>query len=348
MTGERRVAWGLLAAGFIADKFAEAVLASDSGQLAAVASTNSDRAARLAARHEIPAVHATYEALLNDPTVDAVYVSTPHSLHAEWTIAATQAGKHVLCEKPFALNQAQALAMVQSARDAGVFLMEAFMFRLHPQIVRLAELVRDGVIGKVRLVDVTMSFWASDQDAPRLVDHSLGGGAILDVGCYCVSVARLIAGASTGVPNIEPDDVTGLALIAPRQRVDHFALGSMRFPDDVYAHLSCGIRLADDNRIRIFGEHGMIDLQEPCWVSFEPERCDIVVSRRGHATEVIDAAGDRPLMTYEVDHVAAHIPAQQSQILTWDETLANMRTLDRWRAAVGLSYDAERTGSVGA
>jgi predicted dehydrogenase len=339
--GSDKLGWGLLATGFIAAEFARAIRGSDTGHVAAVASRDPDRAAAFAAEHEVAVVHGGYQALLEDPNVDVVYVATPHSLHSEWTIKAADAGKHVLCEKPLALNQPEAAAMIEAARRNDVFLMEGFMYRTHPQTQRLVELLRDGAIGRVELIDVAMSFWADAASAPRLVDPNLGGGAILDVGCYCTSMALLVA-AATGRQPPEPIELRAHGYIDPRDRVDHFALASMRFDGDLYAQLSCGVRLAEENRVRIHGDEGAIELVRPCWVSFEPEETSIVISPHAREPRVIRIQAAKPLLSYEVDHVAAHIHGRQSPAMSWDESLRNMRTLDRWREAIGRERDAGR------
>jgi predicted dehydrogenase len=331
-----RLRWGLLATGFIAPEFARGIRASETGLVAAVASRDLQRAQAFAAAHGVPVAHAGYEALLDDPTIDVVYVATPHSLHAEWAIKAAEAGKHVLCEKPIALNESEAAAMVDAARRNDVFLMEGFMYRAHPQTERLVELLRNGAVGRVRLIDVAMSFWADAAAAPRLVDASLGGGAILDVGCYCTSIALLAAAAANAGRVVEPSDITGHGYIDPRDNVDHFALASMQFAEGLYAQLSCGVRLADENRVRIHGEDGVVELAPPSWVSFDPHQTAIVIARHGRDKEVIEVPAAKPLFAYEVDCVAAHIADRQAPTMSWDDSLANMRTLDRWRTAIGL------------
>jgi predicted dehydrogenase len=335
-----QLGWGLLATGFIAPEFARGIRASETAHVAAVASRDPERASAFAAEHDVPVAHGGYQALLEDPTVDVVYVSTPHSLHAEWAIKAAEAGKHVLCEKPLALNESEASAMVDAAQRNDVFLMEGFMYRAHPQTERLVNLVRDGAVGRVQLIDVAMSFWADAGSAPRLVDPELGGGAILDVGCYCTSMALLVA-AATGRQPGEPIEIRGHGYIDPHDRVDHFALATMRFDGDLYAQLSCGVRLADENRVRVHGEHGVIELVPPCWVSFEPEETAIALIRHQRDPEEIRIRAAQPLFAYEIDCVAAHIADRQAPAMSWDDSLANMRTLDRWREAIGLeSHDA--------
>ena len=198
--------WGILGTGAIARSFATHLRRSRTGRLAAAASRDQARADAFAREHGAPRGHGSYDALLRDPGVQAVYVATPHTGHADWAIRACQAGKHVLCEKPLGVNAGEAMAMIQAARAHDVFLMEAFMYRCAPQTRRLIELLRSGAIGRVRTIQASFSFhWPPTVDeGGRIVDPHLAGGGILDVGCYPVSLARLVAGIASGRPFADP------------------------------------------------------------------------------------------------------------------------------------------------
>ncbi|WP_328618072.1 Gfo/Idh/MocA family oxidoreductase [Amycolatopsis sp. NBC_00355] len=328
--------WGLLAAGTIAAEFAAGVDESRHGTLTAVAARSADRACEFATRFEIPKAYSSYEDLLADPEIDAVYVSTPHPMHKEWAIAAAEAGKHVLCEKPLTVTAADAEVVIAAARKQDVFLMEAFMYRLHPQTRRLAELISCGAIGDVRAVDVTFSYATDDGEAARLGDLALGGGGILDVGCYCTSLARLVAQAALGVDVVEPDEVTGMAKLSA-SGVDEYATGLLRLPGDILARLSCGFRLAQEDAIHVYGTRGQLHVPRPAWIHAlrKPVTSQIVLTPLDGAPEIIEIEASQGLFAREADHVAAHIADRQAPELTWAETMANMRTLDRWRDAVG-------------
>jgi predicted dehydrogenase len=336
-----RLRWGLLATGFIAPEFVRGVRGSDTGWLAAVASRDADRAETFAIEHDIPTAHGSYQALLDDPLVDAVYIATPHSLHEEWTIKAAEAGKHVLCEKPLALTATGARAMTDAAERNGVVLVEGFMYRAHPQTAAFEALLRDGAIGDVRLIDVAMSFWTDTASAPRLVDPQLGGGAILDVGCYCTSMALLVVAWALG-RSAEPTDVRGDGYVDPSDRVEHFALGTLRFEDQLYAQLSCGIRLGDENRVRVHGSNGVIELAPPSWVSFDAVDTAIEMTRHGHACESIDVPVSKLPFAYEIDAFAAAVDGRPAPNVSNEESLANMRTLDRWRQVVRSGAEIAR------
>ncbi len=187
--------WGILGTGRIARIFARGVAASVTGTVVAVGSRTREAAERFGEAFGVPRRHGSYAALLADERVAAVYIATPHTAHAEWAIAALRAGKHVLCEKPLALNAAEAQAIVDAARRHDRFLMEALLYRCHAQTARLVELIREDAIGAVRLIQATFCFAAPADPPGRILNHALGGGGILDVGCYCASMARLIAGA---------------------------------------------------------------------------------------------------------------------------------------------------------
>ena len=328
--------WGLLATGTIAAEFAAGVEQSRHGVLAAVASRTAERARDFATRYEIPKAYGSYEELLADPDVDAVYIATPHAQHEEWAIRSAEAGKHVLCEKPLTLTAPDAEKVIDAARRNDVFLMEAFMYRLHPQTRRLVELIECGAIGEVRAVDVTFSFDSDENDAARLGDPALGGGGILDVGCYCTSLARLVSQAATGIPAVEPTRVTGMARLT-ESGVDEFAMGLLRLPGEIIAQLSCGYLLTQDDHIRIYGTAGQLYVPKPAWIHelLTQGVSTIVLTPSGGEPEVIEIEATQGVYAREADYVAAHVADRQGPELTWAETLANMRTLDRWRTAVG-------------
>ncbi|WP_290058398.1 Gfo/Idh/MocA family protein [Amycolatopsis solani] len=328
--------WGLLAAGTIAGHFAAGVEESRHGTLTAVGTREASRAREFAARFDIPKAYGSYEDLLADPEVDAVYVSTPHALHKQWAIAAAEAGKHVLCEKPLTLTAADAEAVIAAARKHDVFLMEGFMYRLHPQTRRLAELIASGAIGEVRAVDTSFSFDSNPEETARLSDPALGGGGILDVGCYCTSLARLVAQAATGEAVVEPTEVSGMARLSA-DGVDEYATGLLRLPGDILATISCGIRLTREDGIRVYGSRGHIHVPRPAWIHplRTPGTSEIILTPAGGEPEVIEVEATQGIFAREADHVAAHVGDRQAPELTWAETIANLRTLDRWREAVG-------------
>ncbi len=340
----KTLTWGIIGTGRIASVFAKGLAGSLTGTLLAVGSRSQAAADKFAETWNVARRYSSYEALLADKDVQAVYISVPHPLHAEWAIKAAEAGKHVLCEKPLALNQAEAMAIVEAAHRNNVFLMEAFMYRCHPQTARLLELIRSGAIGQVRVIQATFSFHTQFNPESRLLKQELGGGGILDVGCYCASIARLIAGAAIGKDFAEPLEVTGVARIGDVSHVDEYAIASLKFPDDILAQLFTGVQVNADNGVRIFGSAGSIFVPSP-WLpaSGKGERADIILKKDGEQEEqTIFVESDRGLYSQEADTVAAYLDARQSPTMSWDDSLGNMRTLDLWRKAIGLVYEAER------
>jgi aryl-alcohol dehydrogenase-like predicted oxidoreductase/predicted dehydrogenase len=242
-----------------------------------------------------------------------------------------------------AMNQFEAQAIVEAAIRNDVFLMEAFMYRCHPQTTKLVELIREGAIGEVRVIQATFSFHCGPNPESRLLKNALGGGGILDVGCYCTSMARLVAGVATGKDFAEPTVVQAVGRIGAT-RVDDYALALLQFPGGILAELATGVQLNQENVVRIFGSEGNILVPSPWFCSREPGKSSLFVrrNRESEAQEVVveSTAG---LYTIEADTVAANIERRQapSPAMSWDDTLGNIRTLDRWRGAIGLVYDAE-------
>jgi predicted dehydrogenase/aryl-alcohol dehydrogenase-like predicted oxidoreductase len=336
-----QLSWGIIGLGGIARAFAKGLKLSQTGTLVAVGSRTQEGADKFGAEFDVPNRHASYEALLDDPSVQAVYIATPHPAHAEWAIKAAEAGKHILCEKPIGLNHAETMAMVEAARKHDVFLMEAFMYRCHPQTIRLAELIREGAIGTVRALQVSFAFNSGPNLESRLMHQSLGGGGILDVGGYPASFARLVAGAAAGKAFADPTAVQAAGHIGEASRVDEWTAALLTFPGDLIAQVACGVQLNMQRGAYIFGTEGSIHVPEP----FVPGRggpARLVVQRYGEQEpETIDfEPGD--LYAYEADAVAAALAERQSPAMSWDDTLGNMRVLDRWRAGIGMVYDSER------
>jgi predicted dehydrogenase/aryl-alcohol dehydrogenase-like predicted oxidoreductase len=342
--------WGILGAGGIAKAFAQGVKTSRTGRLQAVASRSQGKADKFGGEFAIPTRHGSYEALLADEGVQAVYIATPHPMHAEWAIKAAEAGKHVLVEKPIGINHAQAMAMVEAAARNNVFLMEAFMYRAHPQIARLVELLRGKAIGEVRVIQASFSFHAGFNAEGRLFKNDLAGGGILDVGCYATSMARLIAGVATGGTIAEPIEVKGCAHLG-QTGVDEWAIGSLKFPGGVMAQVTTGVGVNQENVVRIFGSEGSILLPAPWGMGREAHTTKIIVNRKGaSAPETTEVATDRGSYALEADVVGDAVAAGRTQAefpaMGWDDTVGNMRTLDRWRESVGLVYEQERPQNV--
>ncbi|MCP4384135.1 MAG: Gfo/Idh/MocA family oxidoreductase [Hyphomicrobiales bacterium] len=348
MNDHSAIAWGIIGPGSIAKQFAAAIPSSETGRLAAIATRDPSRAG-LAEGFPGARIVDGYEAILADPDVEALYIATPHSSHAQWAIRAAEAGKHVLCEKPMGVSAAEAEAMINAADKAGTFLAEAFMNRVHPLTHRLVELLHNGVVGDVRIIKMSFGFRLAEPDPThRLLANDTAGGAVLDVGCYCASLARLAAGAAAGAPFLDPVEVRGVGHFGPTG-VDEWAAATLKFPGDVIAQLSASITVAQDNQLRIFGTEGWISIAEP-WVGTGRNggTKDILIHRPDGPVETVVVDEPRPLYSFEIDAVGRAIRAGQTQLdppgATWADTLGNMNVLDRWRAEIGLEYGFEKPG----
>ena len=333
------IRWGILGAGGIARTFARELPHTRTGRLQAVAARDADRAEALAREFDAPSSYGSYEEMLADDRVEAVYIATVHTNHHEWAARAADAGKHVLCEKPLAISEAWAREAVEAARRNGVFLAEAFAYRFFPQTEKLLELVRSGAIGRVRAVEAQYAFSANHDPGNRLFDAAVAGGGILDVGCYPASITRLIVGAALGRPFADPLTVAGAGHIG-ETGVDEYAVAQLTFDDGITATISAGIRVDGERRVRILGTRGQIDVPSPFSVR-QGESSEILVSAIGRPTERIKV---QQILQYglEADAVGDRGDALELPQMTWADSVGNARLLDAWRAELGLVYPVER------
>jgi D-xylose 1-dehydrogenase (NADP+, D-xylono-1,5-lactone-forming) len=282
---------GLLSTADINLKLLGGVRAAEGVEAVAVASRDAGRAQAFAAEHGLGRAHGSYEAMLADPEVDAVYVPLPNSLHVPWSIRALQAGKHVLCEKPLTRRPEEAQAAFDAADQAGRVLAEGFMWRHHEQARRLRELVRDRVVGDVRLLRAAFSFFGLDRTGDVRLQRALDGGGLMDVGCYCVSAMRLLAG--------EPERVSARQVIGG-DGVDVRLAATLAFPGGVLGSFDCGLDMADRSELEVIGDHGSLFLPDP-WHSREPR----IEVRRPDGTEVIEIPRKDPYACELEDFAAA-------------------------------------------
>lgn len=342
----QQLKWGILGAGNIAKAFAKGVAGSKTGELVAIGSRSAEKAATFGAEFDVPEAgrHGSYDALLADGNVEAVYIATPHPMHLEWIVKAAEAGKHILCEKPITLNYGDAEAAVEAAREHGVFLMEAFMYRCHPQITAMVDVIRSGKIGQVRHIESTFSFNSKPNPDGRLENPELGGGGILDVGCYTTSGARLIAGAAQGQLFAEPTALRALA-IKGETGVDLYSCAIAEFPGDITATLTTGIRLNMPAVLKAIGSNGSVELASPWIPARDGGKAQMTVRLHGQEPEFVEIESDSPLYGLEADACAAAIFAGEQQAeppaMTWNDTLGNMAMLDQWRREIGLEYPHE-------
>lgn len=323
-----KIRWGILGTGWIAQKFATGLTALPDAELIAVGSRSQESADRFADEFHIPQRHASYEALVQDSQVDVIYVSTPHNLHRENTLLCLDAGKPVICEKPFAINAAEAADMVAKAREKKLFLMEAMWTRYLPVMVRVRELLASGVIGEVRMVTADFGFRIDFEPAHRLFNPDLGGGALLDVGIYPVSLAHMLFGA--------PSRIVSQATLAPNG-VDEQSAYLLSYSGGQLAVLSSATRTNTQHIAFIAGTDGLIRI--PDW--WHGQGYSLT---RGGKAEVVDLPFEGNGYNYEAAEVMACLRAGklESAAMTLDESLAIMRTMDTIRAQWGLVYPMEK------
>ncbi|WFU01850.1 aldo/keto reductase [Rhizobium sp. CB3171] len=345
MTTETSIRWGIIGPGRIAQTFAEGVAHSRSGKLVAIASRNPNKPG-LGDNFPGARIVNGYEALLADQEIDAIYIATPHTGHAEWAIKAIRAGKHVLVEKPIALSAYDAEAIYYEAKKAGVFAGEAFMYRVHPQTAKLIELVKSGVIGELRIIRSSFGFnMGTVKPEHRLFANDTAGGGILDVGGYPVSMARLIAGAVDGKPFLDPEKVSGVAHLG-QTGVDEWASAVLKFPNNIIAEVSCSIMANQDNTLRIIGSDGRLEVKDFWFASGHKGGIGKIELIKGAETQIVEVKEDRWLYSFEVDAAGDAIRVGQTEFaypgINWADSIGNLRVLDQWRASVGLEYEVEK------
>ncbi len=340
-----RLRWGILGTGNIARQFCAGVSAgaqSSRGRVVAVGSRSPAAADAFAAAVPGCRAHGSYAQLLADPNVDAVYVSLPNTLHHEWSIRALAAGKHVLCEKPLALTDAQAQEMFDAADRAGRTLSEAFMYQSHPQTLAVQAAIRARAIGEVKLIRASFCFRTRKIEGNIRFDAGLAGGALMDVGCYCLSLARLIAGR-------EPVAAYAAAHITDRG-IDDMASGCLDFGQGLLAAFTCGMVVQADNTATICGTDGYIEIPIP-WKPLvkgaqytiahsTPPKMDSPTSAAGVApprqTFTVDAGGE--LYALEADDFAAAALDGKPPRVSRQHSLGNAKLLQQLREQVGLRF----------
>ncbi len=324
------IRWGILGTGSIAHKFARGLECLEDAELAAVGSRAQETADEFADEFGAPRRHDSYAGLADDPEVDVVYVATPHTLHRDNTLLCLRAGKAVLCEKPLAANAAQAEDMVSAAREEGIFLMEAMWTRFIPAVVRLRELLAEGAVGDLRMLKADFCFRTSWNPEGRLLNPELAGGALLDVGCYTVSLASMVCGR-------KPLAVASLAEIG-KTGVDEQSAILLRYAGGRLAVLTCAVRTSTPHEAHFYGTEGRIKVHHPFWHAQE-----LTVCGRDGEEEVLEIPYEGNGYNYEAAEVMECLRQgrTESEIMPLDDSLAVMRTLDWIRAQWGLSYPFE-------
>ncbi len=346
-----KVQWGIIGPGDIAANFAQGLAECESGSLLAIASRTPARRESFGDRFGVAPGkrYDSYEALCADPEVGAVHIATPHPFHAEQALMAIRAGKHVSVEKPMALNEAEATAIVEAAREAGVFFREAYMYLHHPQIARMVEILREGRLGAIQHVKAVFGFSAGFDPQSRLYSRELAGGGILDVGGYPVSAARLIAGIGDGV-FADPVEVKGVGHLG-RTNVDEVAFGLLKFANGITAEISCAVARNLGETVEVFCENGSLRLANP-WVpgrNAGPSDSEIHVTTGGQ-TEIIRLEDERILFAFEAEDASRAILAGETEAtfpaMDTRGSIGNARVQDAWRRELGYVTFAEDPATV--
>jgi predicted dehydrogenase len=320
--------WGIIGPGGIATRFAQAMTVVEGGEIVAVASRSLDRARAFADRFAIPSSYDDAQSLVSDRRVDAVYVATPHSRHEADTLLATEAGKHVLCEKPFAINATQAGRMAAAARSKGTFLMEAIWSRFLPAYRALADVLSAGRIGEPLLVEADFGFRAPVRPEGRLFDPALGGGALLDLGIYPIQLCSMVLGPPS---RVVADGVIGTT------GVDEQVVAVLHHPGESLGVAKAALRVPMSCRGRISGTDGAIEL--PAFMHCP----DHIVVSAGGTTETLDGSYEGDGLQFEIAAAQACIEQgrTESDLMPLDESISLAGTLDLIRARIGLSYPGE-------
>ena len=315
---EGKLRWGILGCAGIAERaLIPAIREARNAELAGIAARNPDRAADWARRYGIGRAYPGYAELIQDPWIDAVYVPLANHLHALWSIRAVQAGKHVLCEKPLGLNEAEVRAMFAAAGEANVVLMEAFMYRFHPQIERTLELVREGTVGEIRTVRSTFTFLSAHGPENYRWDPAAGGGALYDVGCYPVSAARTVTGR-------EPDSVLARARVHPGNLTDLSTSILLTFDNGPLALLDCAFDVAFKSSLEIAGAEGRIRLDRAFSAKNFDVRIEII---RAAGTDVIDIPAANAY-TRMVEHFGRAVSGAEPLRYGRDDAIGTARVID--------------------
>jgi predicted dehydrogenase len=323
-----QIRWGIIGPGNIAHRLAEGVRAVPDATVVAVASRDEGRAASFADKWQIPKRYGSYEALVADPGVDIVYVATPHPFHAPCMLLAIEAGKAVMCEKPFTVNAQEAQKVIEAARRKGVFLMEAMWTRFFPLMAELRRVVACGEIGEVRLLQADFGFRAGVNPEGRLFNPALAGGGLLDVGVYPISLASMLLGT--------PNRVAGLATLG-ETGVDESATIALAYASGALASLTTGVRVNTPHIAIICGTDGSVNIPSPWWV---PEHMTV---KRGRGTVEYHEPKQASGFEYEAAEAGRCVREglKESPVLPLDETLAIVDMMDQLRALWGVRYPME-------
>jgi predicted dehydrogenase len=329
--------FGVVGTGGIAADFCEALSRSGRCRVLDVCGTSGEKAEAFARRFGLPSASSELSQLLSNTRVDVVYIATPHPLHEAQALECIAHGKAVLCEKPLTLDSQSSARVIEAARARGVFLMEAFMYRCHPVIPALLSRLQAGGIGELRHLRADFGFRVPRDPQNRLFDVKLGGGGILDVGGYPMSLARLLAGIVVGSPFAEPTRLHAVGYVGPTG-ADELATAVLQFDSSFSANLTCSVHHRVGTRAVLFGEVGQIVLEDP-WLpggSRKGLSSSFTIRREGQSEQVVEVTAERPVYALQAELIADTLPDLEPPwpAMNWADSLGNMQALDAWRDAL--------------
>lgn len=336
---------GIISTGNIARQFIEGINGGATrSTVAAVASRSIDSAQAFADQYNIPTAHGSYDELLADPNIDAVYNALPNLYHKEWTLKALAAGKHVLCEKPMGMDASETKAMFAAAKQADRLLIEAFMYRTHPQTKAVLAKIREGAIGEVKLIRTTFCYRTEKINGNTRFDQSLGGGAIMDIGCYCVDLARQITGE-------DPSTIQAVGTLHDSTdggAIDVSASGVLAYPSGIVSTFTCAMDTQASNLAQICGTTGYIEVPVPwkpskgmaTWTlrTMAKPRQDGVPDEVGEQLQTFTDEADKPLYALEADAFATAVLDGVEPFMSPEESIGNAQVLDELRRQVGVQW----------
>ena len=343
----QKLRYGLLGTGNIARQFVEGVKGgAERCVVAAAGSRSQDKAQAFADAYGIATAHGSYEALLNDPEIDAVYNALPNLHHKEWTLKALAAGKHVLCEKPMGMDADEVAQMFDGAKRAGRLLVEAFMYRTHPQTRAVVKAIHDGAIGQVKTIRTTFCYRTEKVQDNTRFDQSLGGGAIMDIGCYCVDFCRQVTGEQPAPGGIHA--IGRLVESTDGGAIDVSASAVLKYPSGITATLTCAMDTQASNLAQVCGTDGYLEVPVPwkpgkgtsTWTlrTMEKPRQDGVPDEVGEQVQTLTNEADRPLYALEADAFATAVLDGGKPFMTAEESVGLAKVLDELRRQVGVQW----------
>lgn len=341
----QNIRWAILGTSPISHVMAKAITESSHGEVYAVLSRTEEKAKTFAATHHIPHCYTDIKALLKDPNIDAVYIGLPNHLHKEYVILAANARKHILCEKPFTTNLQDAQDAFVAVHKANVFCMEALMYRSHPFIARLAEVIQNKVIGDIKFIHALYSANIKD------VCNDIESGSILNLGCYPISLIRFLVGCDQGMSSAEPIDVLSLGEMDMEKRQDCRAGMIMRFTREIIASVMTANDMNMTSAFDIYGTQGQLKIVSNPFLPEEKNNRFIIQKHNDPTITEVCVDADKSLYTYQIDLANQHILNGSTNVskngMSWFDSLGNVIVLEAWRKQVEARYDTFAVDDAG-